>query len=140
MDITNMIRRNTVQPIENFILGYTKSIKLVMLDTGITYYAKRTGDSLTVGKGDNKRKYIIDNSKINNKCLYYFSECAEPVTVELDLEKSTFVVNSKQFDSTFKNKLIRQMYLSAQVNDLKLILYIAIAHMAWNIATYYEII
>ncbi len=68
------------------------------------------------------------------------SDCAEPISLNLDLEKTTYYIDSKQFDTVYTNKLIKQMYASNQINDIKYILYIVAGHMLFTIAVHFEYI
>jgi hypothetical protein len=123
--------------LENTYLGFFKLIKLYEIDTDIVHYAPRNALTYKVGSRDNVRRYAIDKTKMINNTLLYVSGCAEPLSLSLDLEKTTYYIDSKQFDTIYTNKLIKQMYASNQINDIKYILYIVAGHALFTVAVHF---
>jgi len=124
-----------VEIFESTYLSFFKLIKIYEIDTGIVHYAPKNSLTFSVGSGENTRKYIIDRNKIKNNTMFVLRNCAEPLT--FDYEKSVYYVDSKEFDVTYGNKLIKQMYASNQMNTIQYILYVVAGHALFTIAVHF---
>lgn len=90
----------------------------------------------------NGMKKSINRSNINHGVIYFVSDVAENVKVEDARDKYQTYMNSEEFDTVYKNKLLQNLMLSLQNNNIILIIalvLIAVAISGYSLYTIEQI-
>ena len=69
----------------------------------------------------NGMKKSVCRENIRNGVIYFVSDVAENLKVEDARDKYQFYMNSEEFDTVYKNNLLRQLMLSLQSNMILII-------------------
>jgi len=87
----------------------------------------------------NGMKKSVNRANIKNGVLYFVSDVAENLKVEDARDKYQFYMNSEEFDTVYKNKLLNTLMLSLQNNYLFIILMAVFVTMVIAGYSLYEI-
>jgi hypothetical protein len=111
--------------------------KWVEIDTGRRGYTQldKALNSCTI-RG---MKKAVNRANIKNGIMYFVSDCAENLKVEDAKEKYLFYMNSEEFDTVYKNKLLQTLMLSVQNNWLLIITVLCLITLVISGYTEYQI-
>jgi len=109
------------------------------IDTGRRGYVvlDKAMNSCTI----NNTKKSVNRANITGGIIYFVSTLAENVKLEDCKEKYSFYMNSEEFDTVYKNKLLQNLMLSLQSNFLMIIVILVILAImigAYNAYTMYQ--
>jgi len=120
----------------SMFLGMFDGMEAYFLDTRTSKYIPfyRKKEVFNIGKGDVQKTYSIIPSYIVNKTSYYVSDCSEPIKTEIkpielkkDWLRCEWWCDSKNFSTTYNNKLTRSFLLTNEKNMLKIVIILLIA-------------
>lgn len=117
-----------------FYRGYTR---LVFIDTGDivnVYGRKQTYKTERFGVDT---EYVIDQKKVKRDTLLLNSKLAEPPTIEADINKFKYWIDSNAFKSVHNNKVLETMMLIQENNFIKMILILCIVSVLASIGAIY---
>lgn len=80
----------------------------------------------------------VNRANIKNGVMYFVSDVAENLKAEDARDKYQFYMNSEEFDTVYKNNLLRQLMLSLQSNMITILMvlvFIAIVIEIYNAYT-----
>ena len=83
-------------------------------------------------------KKSVNRSNIKNGIMYFSSDVCENLKVEDAKDKYQFYMNSEEFDTVYKNKLLQTLMLSLQNNMVMIVLVVALLCMALTGYLLYE--
>lgn len=75
-------------------------------------------------------KKSINRANINHGVLYFVSDVPENLKLEDAIDKYQCYMNSEEFDTVYKNKLLQTLMLSLQNNNILLILALVLIGIA----------
>lgn len=105
--------------------------RFIVIDTGAQGYVilDKSLNSCTI----NGMKKTVNRANIQHNIIYYSSDCAENLKVEDMQGRYECYVNSEEFDTVYKNKLLQTLMLSLQNNMLIIITLLVFVSIALGV-------
>lgn len=116
----------SIEIIRNLYLDLTKSVVCVMVDTGREHIVRNYRNKQTFITKSSGRQYVVSVPKIQNRRVFYMSDCAEPIKFSMDNvdpAKTLWYCDSNEYYIKMNTSVFEKFNVSKEIKSIQYILY-----------------